>query len=314
MKLFVLAMALIMFPLLGRAVYTPAGCKKVKTQSRLPLADPYVLLEGDTYYAYGTHSDDGIEVFTSTDMLHWKNAGLALSRSNTTESRWFWAPEVYHLNGKYYMYYSANEHIYVATSDSPLGPFRQVGDSPLLATGSIDTSLFIDDDGKVYLFFVNFNNGNEVWVVQLEEGLTSLKYETLHRLLGVSQDWEMDPNFPGSRVNEGPFVMKQDGVYYLTYSANDYQSQHYGIGLATATSIMGEWTKSSSNPIFQHEGGLVGTGHHSFFTDKEGQLQMIFHAHNSAEKVHPRLSYIVKAGLSASGYTFGKRILIPLSE
>lgn len=119
-------------------------------KSQVPLADPYILLEGDTYYAYGTNDANGIRCYTSTDLKYWKYRGLALNKVNTTETQWFWAPEVYHVGDKYIMYYSANEHLYAATAKSPLGPFRQVGSyqmEGLLGNEKcIDSSVFFDTD------------------------------------------------------------------------------------------------------------------------------------------------------------------------
>ncbi len=43
--------------------------------SELPLADPFILVENGTYYAYGTHSEDGIEVYTSKDLKTWQLHG-----------------------------------------------------------------------------------------------------------------------------------------------------------------------------------------------------------------------------------------------
>ena len=96
-------------------------------KSQIPLADPYILLDGDTYYAYGTHDASGIHCYSSDDLRTWKDEGQALNKENTTETQWFWAPEVYRIKGKYIMYYSANEHLFAATSNSPKGPFKQVG-------------------------------------------------------------------------------------------------------------------------------------------------------------------------------------------
>ncbi|MGN1256591.1 MAG: family 43 glycosylhydrolase, partial [Bacteroidaceae bacterium] len=115
---------LIFFALLI-GVYAPIVAQSDKSQ--VPLADPYILLEDGTYYAYGTYDADGIRCYSSTDLKYWRYRGLALSKSNTTENRWFWAPEVYHVGNRYIMYYSANEHLYAATSLKPTGPFRQVG-------------------------------------------------------------------------------------------------------------------------------------------------------------------------------------------
>ena len=65
------------------------------------------------------------------------------------------------------MYYSANERLYAATAKSPLGPFVQVGKEPFLPEGSIDGTLFRDDNGNYYFFFVRFNNGNNIWVARM---------------------------------------------------------------------------------------------------------------------------------------------------
>ena len=51
------------------------------------------------------------------------------------------------------------------------------------------------------------------------------------------------------------------------------------------------WGKYSS-PILCRVEDLVGTGHHSIFTDKEGKMRIVFHAHNSTTQVHDRLMYI----------------------
>jgi beta-xylosidase len=78
----------------------------------------------------------------------------------------------------------------------------------------------------------------------------------------------------------------------MTYSANSYESPFYGVGVATATNIFGPWTKYNGNPILQKPGDLVGTGHSAMFTDKAGQLRIVYHAHNSIDRIHPRQMYI----------------------
>ena len=78
----------------------------------------------------------------------------------------------------------------------------------------------------------------------------------------------------------------------MTYSANSYESPFYGIGCATASDIMGTWTKYDHNPLLQKPGDLNGVGHSAFFKDKKGKLRIVFHAHNSQTKIHPRHMYI----------------------
>lgn len=262
----------------------------------VPLADPFILLYEGTYYAYGTGSPDGIEVITSNDLINWNRVdngrnGLALHKNDSYGEKWFWAPEVYFVNGKFYMYYSAEEHMCVATSDSPLGPFVQDIKQPMLpGEKTIDNTLFIDEDGTPYLFFDRFNDGLNIWVAELEDDLKTIKKETLHPCIHVSQEWE--EVWP--RVNEGAFVIKQNGTYYMTYSANSYESQYYGIGCATATDIMGEWTKYSHNPLLQIPGNLYGVGHSSMFKDNDGNWRIVFHAHQSENEIHPRNMFISK--------------------
>lgn len=261
--------------------------------SEVPFADPYILLDKGTYYAYGTHSDGGIEVYTSKNLKTWKYCGHALDRQKTSQSRWFWAPEVYKFGKKYYMYYTANLRLYVATADSPLGPFRQQGDHLLASvvgdTYTIDSSLLLDDDGKTYLFFVRDNDGNCIWSVQLADDHVTPLAATMRKCIHVDTPWENI--WP--RVNEGPNVVKHNGIYYLTYSANSFESKDYGVGYATTSNLQtGMWQKFSGNPILRRYDHLVGTGHHSIFTDKHGKLRIVFHAHYSDEAIHPRCMYI----------------------
>ncbi|MCC8172663.1 MAG: glycoside hydrolase family 43 protein [Parabacteroides sp.] len=269
----------------------PAAAEKpaVTANELVPLADPFILLSGGTYYAYGTHSAEGIEVYRSDDLKTWRYQGLALRKEDVWADRWFWAPEVYERNGTFYMYYSADEHICVATSASPLGPFRQAEKKPMLpGEKSIDHSLFVDTDGTPYLFFVRFTDGNNIWMARLEPDWITLRPETMRPCIHVSQPWE--EVWP--RVNEAPFVIRRNGIYYLTYSANSYESPMYGVGCATATDLRGEWTKYDENPLLQKPGDLVGVGHSALFTDKAGRLRIVFHAHRDSTRIHPRAMYI----------------------
>ncbi len=261
-------------------------------RSPVKLGDPFIMLHEDTYYAYGTQSADGIVVYVSDDLETWRSTPdnrLALHKNDSWGDRWFWAPEVYFIDGKFYMYYTADEHICVATSDSPLGPFKQEEKKSMLEEEKcIDNTLFIDDDGKPYLFFDRFNDGLNIWVAELEADLMTIKQETMRRCVRVSQEWET----VWPRVNEGGFVIKHNDTYYLTYSANSYESPFYGVGFATANQPAGPWTKYEDNPIFQKPGSLVGVGHSVLFTDKKGKLRIVFHSHHSKSEIHPRLMHI----------------------
>lgn len=193
------------------------------------------------------------------------------------------------------MYYSVDEHICVATSDSPLGPFIQEVKLPVLEENGIDNSLFIDDNGQAYISFVRFNNGNNIWIAEMEPDLKTIRESTLSFCIKAEARWERDMSI----VTEGSFIVKHNGLYYMIYSANDYQSQNYGTGYATAQHPLGPWIKYEGNPVFQKPDNLVGVGHSAIFADKEGNLKMVFHAHNSQREIHPRLMYITNVTFSS---------------
>ncbi len=271
----------------------------------MDVADPYVLQYGGKYYIYGTgnNSSRGIKVYESTDLVNWSgpvgktdrtttDKGYALYRDHVWGTANFWAPEVYYLNDKFYMFFSVAERISVATSDSPLGPFSQSTEEQKVFHDNIweiDTHLFIDDDGKKYLYFVRKPNGNYIYVAELSDDMRSIKESTMQLCINPSQPWE----YHREATNEGPFVLKYRGYYYLTYSGSHYETDYYGVGYATSTSPLGPWTKSSTNPILQGDfTNLTGVGHHSFVYSPSGALYMVFHAHYTKGTVQPR-----KAGL-----------------
>ena len=64
----------------------------------------------------------------------------------------FWAPQIFKKDGLYYMFYTANEKITVAFSESPLGPFINQKKNYFKAKGrQIDPFVFSDGD-KYFLY------------------------------------------------------------------------------------------------------------------------------------------------------------------
>ncbi|RKD89834.1 glycoside hydrolase family 43 protein [Mangrovibacterium diazotrophicum] len=260
--------------------------------------DPFILEHDGTFYMYGTsNAEIGIQVFQSTDLKHWSGPageryGYALYRDDVWGNYGFWAPEIYELDNRFYMFFSVQEHIAVAVSDSPLGPFVQENKTPLLTTQAIDTHLFIDEDGRKYLYYVAFTDGNVIWMCEMNDDYLSIKENTIQECFGVSQPWENSQKEPVAKVTEGPYILKHNGLYYLVYSANHFASPDYGIGYATAPSPTGPWTKYEGNPIVASDSDIVGTGHCAFFTDLEGNLNVVYHSHYSKTSVQPRLVHI----------------------
>lgn len=225
-----------------------------------------------------------------------------------------WAAEVKYnpTTKKYVMFYSGGKYFGdvkvpksgVATSDSPLGPFIDAnGGTPMIYptennVASIDASCFLDTDGKAYMFYSkdcshnyieNYYNGqgcnvSQTWGVALDSTWTKI-VGTPVQISTPDQPWEFADG--GTWFwNEGPFVFKENGKYYLTYSANNYGGTNYGVGLAIATSPLGTYKKYAGNPIVtQDPGKTVGTGHGMMFTDLSGKKWYTFHTYVDLENV-----------------------------
>jgi beta-xylosidase len=137
----------------------------------ISIGDPDVLHVSGHYYIYGTGGGRGstaYPTFTSTDLVNWFSVGETYSRN--PEDSWcigaFWAPEVYQVKDKFYMFYSAqwrdnpnnegeNFRIGVAVADQPAGPFKDIQNKPIFDPGYpiIDADVLFDTDGRVYLYY-----------------------------------------------------------------------------------------------------------------------------------------------------------------
>ena len=163
----------------ARAQTAPvAGPAKATFSNPLPIqfGDPYILYTQGTYYMYGTGggADKGFAAYSSNDMVSWKAEGQVYFHTNKNgwsdpKASWggaYWAPEVYEVNGKFYLFYSAqwkvnptqeveNFRIGVAVADKPTGPFIDLADQPIFDPGYpiIDANVFFDPNGKAYLYY-----------------------------------------------------------------------------------------------------------------------------------------------------------------
>ncbi|MEO6316730.1 MAG: glycoside hydrolase family 43 protein [Chitinophagaceae bacterium] len=132
------------------------------------LGDPYMLYADSTYFLFGTGSRNGFPAYQSSDMVNWKSIGQVYT-SDSVKS-WgigsFWAPEVYKVKNKYYLFFSAqwrnnpandleNFRIGVAVSDKPGGPYTDLSKKPVFDPGYpiIDANVFFDENGRCYLYY-----------------------------------------------------------------------------------------------------------------------------------------------------------------
>ena len=248
-------------------------------------ADPFVLTYGGKYYLYATNADDGFRVFVSDDFSDWKDLGYCLRAQDVMGDKWFWAPEITERNGKFYMVYSAEEHIAVAVAEHPAGPFVQKEKKWLSEERAIDGHFFVDDDGRTYLYYVRLRDGNEIYAAPMNDELTAIDEAHEVFLCRADREWELRD----CKVVEGPFVLKHNGRYYLTYSANHTRSVDYAVGYAVSDSPLGPFVKYEGNPILKKNDRALGVGHHSFARSKDGkELICIYHRHNNPQNFQPR--------------------------
>lgn len=267
-----------------------------------PGADPFVLKDDDgMYYLYVTSGDSyGYRVFSSTNLVEWEGEGYCLigddvyQKPSSETYYGYWAPELIKYNGTYYMVYTANHYLGIATSDSPLGPFTNDPENEGFlfdeAFNVIDGHFFLDN-GTMYLYFVtegaaSFNGysvtrGNNIWGCVLDMNTLAVDESTITLLV---QHKTGDEN-----VVEGPFMLKDGNTYYLTFSSGGYPRPDYAVCCATSTSPLGTFTRYAS-PVLECDDldysdnaneHLYGTAHHCFTTAPNGDLIIVYHAHRN---------------------------------
>jgi len=270
------------------------------------MADPFVLFHEGIYYLYGTYDksvNSGLAVFTSRDLVNWQKHDLAFKKTPDTWSQChFWGPEVVFVKGEFYMYFNAstnknpqdrpfNMRLCIAKSKSPLGPFTEIKApfySPKPPDEAIDQHVFIDDDGKAYLYFTLVTVGrNEIQVVRLKDNMVEFDGEPVV-CIRPTEPWESHP-WEKHVVAEGACVLKHNGYYYLTYTANHFRDPDYCIGYATSTSPLGPWKKFEGNPILKKTDHISGPGNGMVVPSPDGSERFIvYHVHNSPGRVGPR--------------------------
>jgi beta-xylosidase len=174
----------------------------------------------------------------------------------------------------FYLYYTVNGRIGVASADRPDGVFSDRG---ALVSNGIDAHLFRDDDGSYFLYYARYPDF-AIFVQPMESPLR--KKGAPVQLISPSEAWEKKDR----PVTEAPWMIRHRGVYYLLYSGGSADSEDYAIGYATAKHPLGPFTKYSGNPIIRKGDGILGPGHASLIRDQAGKLWMVYHQQQKDEK------------------------------
>jgi ribosomal protein S18 acetylase RimI-like enzyme len=239
----------------------------------IPDGEPYVF--GDRVYIYGSHDKFNGEKFCMNDYVCWSAPVKNLSAwryegkiFKKTDDPAFpdgghclYAPDVQlGLDGRYYLYYAFDDTgvISVAVSNTPAGEYKYLGSVHTAgghvigsADGDIyqfDPGVFIDDDGRVFLysgFSPKFDflspeikayieklkaEGKELpasswgskklegaYVMELEPDMLTVKRGPELMIRGFMAGTE--PGFEGHEFFEASSMRKINGRYYFIYSS-----------------------------------------------------------------------------------------------
>jgi arabinan endo-1,5-alpha-L-arabinosidase len=188
--------------------------------------DPVMARQGDRYYVFGTGR--GVTVASSIDRVNWEREPSVLEAT----PEWvlkilpdfggrgsFWAPDIYHHDGTYYLYYSVssfgrnNSAIGVATNrtlDSKSPDFKWVDRGMVVNSvagrdmwNAIDAQVLHDEAGVPWMTFGSHWGGLKLF--RLDASLTKLpdspsQWEW-HTIAARNRYWKLDDRDAGDSAN-----------------------------------------------------------------------------------------------------------------
>ncbi|MBR4756416.1 MAG: family 43 glycosylhydrolase [Bacteroidales bacterium] len=263
------------------------------------------------FYAYSTRAKISgnvyeIPVYKSPDLVSWELVGAAFThegRPSWEPDGVLWAPDINYIGGQYVLYYAVGvwgDHDRsasgVAVSDSPAGPFKDLGMLVSMEnTGvgnSIDPNYFEDTDGRKYLYWGSLRHRTDkeagrksgIHVIELSEDGLSFKPGT-------------EPVKVAGDLMEGVYVHKRGNYYYLFASEGsccEGAESTYHIVVGRSESPFGPFVSRSGKSMISGDEGVYdevilvrdpdktfcGPGHDAeIMTDDKGQDWMAYHAY-----------------------------------
>jgi GH43 family beta-xylosidase len=292
------ACRLILASALALAIHAGASAADFANPLVPQRADPHVNLHADGWYYYTATVPeyDRIELRRTRELNELGKAEAKVvwrKHASGPMSSHIWAPELHHIDGKWYLYFTAGRadapfdiRLYVLenASANPLeGQWIERGQ---LKTGwesfALDATTFTVG-GRRYLSWTQRpptadRHMTAVYIARMDTPLSIAGPATL--LTTTEYPWEK----LGQEVNEAPAVMVRRGRVFLTYSASATDA-NYSLGMLNAAASAdlldrAAWTKSPA-PVFRSDAttGQYGPGHNSFTTTPDGKTDiLVYHA------------------------------------
>ncbi|MCA9241379.1 MAG: glycoside hydrolase family 43 protein [Planctomycetales bacterium] len=208
-----------------------------------------------------------------------------------------WAPEIHHIDGKWYVYFAAGGaedvwaiRMYVLENSSanPLeGEWVEKGQLKTdWESFSLDATTFAHR-GRRYLAWAQHDpkiGGNTCLYLAEMDSPWSIKSPQV-RISQPEYDWETYR----FKVNEGAAALVRNGYVFVTYSSSA-TDDHYAMGLLAAREDAdlldpASWWKSPT-PVFVSSppNSQYGPGHNSFTVSADGQTDLlVYHARSYRE-------------------------------
>ena len=260
--------------------------------------DPAPCVHNGKVYLFVDHDEDDAtyflmkdwQLYSTEDMVNWTYMGTPIS---TATFEWAeqgdnaWASQAVERNGRWYWYVSILEAgtrsntIAVAVADNPQGPWKDALGGPLAKGWSfIDPTVFVDDDGSAWLFWGN----KGCWYGKLNDDMVSFadgwkEVPGFHDPAcfgpeSMKMDWAAGKEVMMVGYEEGPWLSKRDGIYYLSYPAGGVPEH---MAYSTATDINGPWTyrgriMDEADGSFTIHGGTVNYKGHDYMFYHNGAL------------------------------------------
>ncbi len=233
-------------------------------------ADPAVIEFRGEYYMFVTRS---FGYWHSTDLVHW---------NFIKPKQWFFegcnAPTAFNYKDSL-VYFAGNPAGYgsiLYTDDPKSGEWTPTAS---ISNDIQDSELFIDDDGRTYLYWGS-SNVNPICVKELNKEDRMLETGLRKELINLDEEkhgWERfgENNFHPTLKEgyiEGASMTKYNGKYYLQYAAPGTQFNVYGDGVYIGETPIGPFEYMKSNPMCFKPGGFTnGAGHGITVKQTNGQ-------------------------------------------
>jgi xylan 1,4-beta-xylosidase len=247
--------------------------------------DPSVIRVDDDYWATATTSQWApiFPLLHSRDLVNWEHVGAVFDTPPAWSSGSFWAPEIAHHRGRFFVYYTARRKggplcVAVATAARPDGPYKDHGPLICQDVGSIDAAPMTDEQGRRYLVWKEDGNSKKqptpLWAQRLSPEGTAL-VGPRQELLRNEAPWE-------AHLIEGPFILRRGDWFYMFYSADACcgRACNYKLGVARTRALLGPWERNPANPILAGNNTWKCPGHGSIVTTPNGRDYLLYHAYD----------------------------------